>query len=831
MSQAYPLIPIVIGLVLAYAVTRIFTCWGIFSLKGHRKFWNVALLTAFLVSGLIGLLAVVKLNYKLEIPQYDQLMKWHVAFGIALVVISFFHFGWHWRYYFSRKAKKETAFAEQVIAPGLLSGWKNVGYLLFLLGALAMINQVVFIREFISVLAGNELVLGVVMASWLLLTGWGAFHGRSRVCPGFRSTQGVWMLTVLAFMPIVLIVLLYGMKYLLFPPGTVPGLGAVILGILLLLFPLCFLSGFLFTLFATFFSWKDEKNQIGRAYALESLGSLAGGLLFSLLLGRFLNSVQILMLSSASVLAVAGFFTETASRRKVLLYLLPGVLLVTFAFVFRPDTRIKQLLFPNQKMVQDKSTAYGNLVVTTQAGQYNFYEDQTLHFYSDNLALSEEAVHFAMLQHPRPRRVLLISGGISGMIRELEKYAPEKVTYLETNPAIFDAWKSLAGYDTARVKVEFIRSDIRVFLRKNRAVYDVAIINLPPPSTLGFNRFYTDEFFRMVRLTVGRDGVVCTGLPSTVNYAGEYALRMQASLWKTLGLHFENRLLLPGERNYFLASAKPLSPEITKRVAQRNIHNEYVNAYYLDDELLAARGQELVAQFDEGEQVNRDFYPYLFLLQTGHWLSRFRLSYYGLVFVPTVFFFFLFARLKPVSMGLYTAGFSSASLEISLMLAYQAFFGSIYLATAFFFTFFMGGLALGSLQKRKPLRWPRIRVFAGVQFLLAVFSLLVPVFVFLIDRISGSGLPAQLLFFVLVFVLAFGIGYEFFLASGLQSPHYSVASGLNYSTDLAGSAFGAFLSAMVLLPVLGLVYSCLVVAGLNIFSGLMALTVPRERIF
>ena len=80
-------------------------------------------------------------------------------------------------------------------------------------------------------------------------------------------------------------------------------------------------------------------------------------------------------------------------------------------------------------------------------------------------------------------------------------------------------------------------------------------------------------------------------------------------------------------------------------------------------------------------------------------------------------------------------------------------------------------------------------------------------------------------------MLAFGIGYEFFLASGLQSPHYSVASGLNYSIDLAGSAFGAFLSAMVLLPVLGLVYSCLVIAGLNIFSGLMALTVPRERIF
>ncbi|MCW0483362.1 hypothetical protein [Gaoshiqia sediminis] len=831
MNSAYPLIPVVVITILAYFTTRMYVWWGIFSQKTHRMFWNVALLVTFLVSGLLGLLSVLKVNYKLEIPQYDQFLRWHVAFGIGMVVISFFHLSWHWSYYFSLKKRAEGAIPGQPVVPNVQPEWEKVRYLLFLLGALAMINQVVFIREFLSVLAGNELVLGVVMANWLLLTGWGAFHARKRIQPDFSLKQGVSMMIALAFLPILLIVALYELKFLLYPPGTITGFGAVVMGVCLLLFPVCFLSGYLFTLLSTLYSWSGRKNLIGKAYAIESLGSLAGGLLFGVVLGRFFNSIQVLAIISAAVLTMGSWLIWPRNLKKRMVYLLPGLLILVVAFVLRPDTRIKQILFPSQEIILDRSTPYGNLVVSSQAGQLNFYEDHALHFYSDNLALSEEAVHFAMLQHPKPEKVLLLSGGISGMLKELDKYPLEKVTYIETNPAVLRYWKNLVDYASPSEPVEFVRSDIRVFLRKTKLVYDVVLINLPPPTTLGFNRFYTDEFFRMVAQHVTPGGVVCTSLPSTVNYAGENALLLNASLWKTLGLHFENRLLLPGEKNYFLASAGPLSPAITELVDQKGIGNEYVNAYYLDDGLLAQRGQLLMGQFHQVGKVNRDFYPYMFLKQTDHWLSRFQVSYNLLVLVPLILFFVLFARLNPVSMGLYTGGFSSASLEITLMLAYQVFFGSIYLATAFFFTFFMGGLALGSSMGRKPGKMSAIRVFAVVQFLLAVFSVLLPLLILLIDRISGWGVPAQLLFFVLVFVLAFGIGYEFFLASGLQSPHYSVTSGLNYSTDLAGSAFGAFLTALVMLPFLGLVYTCLIVAGLNIFSGVMALSVRNHRIF
>jgi len=191
-----------------FFTTWLFSRWEIFSVKSNRKFWNFLLLATFLVSGLLGVLSVVKVNYKLEIPHYDQYMQWHVAFGIGMVFISFFHLSWHLKYYFTFQKKttpknlnltenhennpdhlvndettgkiSQTPFdyaqgdCQTEQSPRLKDGQgsllsqakqqrnKNLEkfrFLLVLLGLVAIISQVVFIRGFISVLSGNELIV------------------------------------------------------------------------------------------------------------------------------------------------------------------------------------------------------------------------------------------------------------------------------------------------------------------------------------------------------------------------------------------------------------------------------------------------------------------------------------------------------------------------------------------------------------------------------------------------------------------------------------------------------------------------------------------------
>jgi len=828
MNVPYPLIPVSVIILTIYFTTWLFSRWGLLSGGFHRKWWNSLLLVTFLVTGITGLLSIIKINYKITIPSYDLWLKWHVTIGLTMVIITFFHLSWNLKYYV-RILKKTKGTRTKSRTPQTDTGENNrFGILLFLLGFATMITQVLFIREFISVMAGNELVVGIVMACWMLLTALGAHTGRKRLPVRSDQVQGIKMLGFLILTAAAMIVLLYFLKHLLFPPGTLMGIGTVFIASLFLLFPVCFLSGFMFTFLSAQLSELKNQNLIGRSYALESWGSLTGSLLFSIILGRWLNSFQVLGLLAGMVVLCGVLIVKPSGTFKKSMLLAFGILLPVAFILLKPDTKIKKILFPNQQIQMNQSTPYGNLVVTRQAGQYNFYLDHTLQFYTENIISNEEAVHFAMIRHTNPENILLLSGGIAGMTREILKYPIQNVDYLETNPAIVQYWEKITETIRFPEKIRFIPSDIRRFLRQTDTLYDVILINLPPPTTLGFNRFYTTEFFASLKKHTDRESIICTSLPTTANYAEDNVRDVNASLYKTLKTHFREVKIIQGEKNYFLASQQPLGSELTKRIDQKNINNEYVNSWYFDDSLLEQRSRLLASEFSSGGKINRDFYPYIFLKEVNHWLSHFGVSYLLLVFIPAVLFILLFFLFNPVSTGLYTGGFTASSMEIVLMLTYQVFFGSLYLAVAFFFAVFMGGLATGSYSGPKIESSPRIKTYYLLQTSIALFALVIPFCIRLIDQFSQTGFLLQAFFFILTFILSFSIGFEFYLASKLQPHPVRETSGLNYSTDLAGSAFGAFLTAIVLLPWAGIVYTCLIIAGLNLLSAAIAFSARRS---
>ncbi len=825
MNAAYPLFPVTIIVFGAWFATWLFSSWDIFKEKTHLKFWNYILLVVFLITGLLGLFSVVKVNYKLVIPNYELYLQWHVSFGIAMVFVSFFHLSYHLKYFFGfRKKKPKNESSGNAKLPSDTP--QNAALMLFLLGFATIITQVVFIREFITVLSGNELVTGLVLSGWMILTGWGAFTGRNGDFTALSSQRGILMLSALTIIATVMTGTLYGLKSLLFPPGTLTGLGASSVAVFLLLFPVCFLSGWLFTGLASVWSNSENVNLSGRSYAVEALGSLAGGAIFSLALGRFFTSFQILAITGSLILLAGAWFLKPGNRKTNFSFLLAAILYSFLVFSFNPDKIIKKMLFPNQELILSKSTRYGNLVVTEQAGQLNVYENNDLLFYTHNVMMNEEAVHFAMVQHDNPKSVLLVSGGISGMINEIEKYKVEKITYLEVNPEIFSSLENYADSLDKSGRVKTVRTDIRSFIGKTDEKFDVVLINLPPPSTLGMNRFYTIEFFEMVKKRCTKNAVICTGLPSTANYAEENALAVNSSLWKTLGACFKNQLVLTGERNYFLASDAMLFPDITVRILQKEIETIYVNRFYIDDALLAMRSGSLTAGFVAETPLNRDFKPFMFVKQIGHWLSHFGGNFKWFVLIPLVLFVMFHLKLNRITIGLYTGGFTSASLEVVLLLVWQVWFGSIYLASALFFAVFMAGLAYGSSQKF-GLKGPLIKRYYLLQFGLAAFALLLPFVLRYTGDWAAWKFPVQMLLFVLVFVLSTGVGHEFLLATKLLKTNFSETAGSSYSIDLLGSAFGAFIATIVLLPLLGLKNTCLVVAVLNMVSGLFAFSARK----
>ena len=46
------------------------------------------------------------------------------------------------------------------------------------LGLTSLVTQVILLREFLSIFFGNELVIGILLANWMLLTAIGSFAGK-----------------------------------------------------------------------------------------------------------------------------------------------------------------------------------------------------------------------------------------------------------------------------------------------------------------------------------------------------------------------------------------------------------------------------------------------------------------------------------------------------------------------------------------------------------------------------------------------------------------------------------------------------------------------------
>ena len=83
----------------------------------HRRFWNILLLFFFLSTALLGLLLVVKVNYKLDISWVESAIQWHVDLGIGFAIVAVFHLSGTWATSESKCSPDLPARGPPLIAP------------------------------------------------------------------------------------------------------------------------------------------------------------------------------------------------------------------------------------------------------------------------------------------------------------------------------------------------------------------------------------------------------------------------------------------------------------------------------------------------------------------------------------------------------------------------------------------------------------------------------------------------------------------------------------------------------------------------------------------
>lgn len=819
MNTSYPLWSISILVILFYGLSFAFSRIGLVSKVNHRKFWNVLLLITFLATGLLGLIMVVKTNYKLVIPFYDQLVGYHVEFGIGMAIIGFFHFWWNVRYYlklFSGEKRMRKAQSVQIQNDLDEQQYKLFA---FLLGSTTIIAQVILLREFMAAFSGNELVIGLVLANWMILTGLGAFLGQFQLRIKNTFPVIISSLLLLSFIPFLTAFLINFLKNQVFPVGALIGVLPIFFGSFLLLIPFCLISGFLFTYLVKCFSEFRNQNETGTIYGFESVGSVIGGLLSGVLFISFFSSIEsllVLAILNASIL----FLTNLQKASKHLRWFPLAVIISAFAILFfNPERRIRSFVYPNQKIEVSKDSPHGNIVITRREKMWSVYNNNVLLFDSENFMVNEEAVHFAMLQHANPQKVLLVSGGLSRQIAELKKYAPNLIDYVEDNRWLLALMKDTLRQMTDESLAVFTTDPLR-FIRKTTQKYDVVILNLSNPSTMQANRFFTLEFYQLLKQKLSPGAVLSFGIQSPPNYLNQEAVALNSSLFATLKNVFENVIILPGEKNYFLASDAPLAYTIAEAVQSKGIENRYVNQYYFDDSLLKNRGENILSALNPAAEINQNMKPVTYRQGLSYWLSQFKGRYWVLAFIAIAISLFVFLRGNTSSKTMFLTGFSASGLEILLLFGLQIFFGNIYLLTSFVFSGFMLGLAAGSFAG-KSFNHPSGKNYLAVtQLLIGAFAAITSVSLF---SLGMENLPAVLiytLFFAATVLIGGLTGFQFLQASFYSIGSYAEISGKTYSYDLIGSAMGALAVSIYLVPVWGIVSSVIGLAMMNILFGI-----------
>ena len=687
-------------------------------------------------------------------------------------------------------------------------------------GATSIVTQVVLLREFLSAFGGNELVLGIVLANWMILTGIGSFLGKNSAKAGPGIPLIVVFLLLIAVLPPSTLLLLRALRNVIFPVGGMIGISGILYGSFVLLIPYCLVSGFLFSLFAFTISELYRANLITRVYTYEAIGSIVGGLVFNLTLVFLLKSFQNLLVVMLFDCVVA-FLLSLRYCRTGMTYTVAVLSLgaVGIGVTSNLDDITKSFLFKDQSVLYYKDTPYGNLTVTSQGEQKNFYEDNVLLFSTHDITQNEEAVHYAMVQHPDPHRVLLISGGISGMTQEILKYAVDRIDYVEINPWIIDIGKSYAP-SLANEKIKVINEDGRLFVKTTRDRYDVVLINVPEPNTAQLNRFYTVEFFQELLPRLNDGAVISLSLVSSADYVSSEARTVRSILYNSLATVFRNILIVPGMRDYFVASNRDLSIGIARLIDQKNIQTSYVNRNYIDDELLSQRSDYIRNGIDRSTEVNHDFAPVSYYRQNLIWLSQFSFNYWIIVGGVVILLVVFLARLNAVTFGIFVGGFAASSIEVVLLISFQILYGYVYQITGLLITIFMGGLAFGSLQRDRLIPRASMKAYASLLMGIALFALVLPTLLTGLQSSTPSYVVVHALFFLLTFVFATLIGAQFSVASSLQKGRVdSVASEL-YGVDMIGSAIGALMVAACLIPMLGIVNVCFVIAALSFTGGL-----------
>ena len=427
--------------------------------------------------------------------------------------------------------------------------------LLFTTGFCSLALEVVWIRAFTPVMSTLVYSFALLLFVYLLATSIGSnFYRRDLARNKVISTPKlIASLSAASFLPIVL---------------NDPRLDLKRAGVLLSIFPLCYLLGYLTPKLIDRYSLGDPKGA-GRAYAINVIGSIVGPLLASYVLLPLVGAKLSMVLLTVPFLVISSLywiFLPQEKRRVMQLNILSVVLLLCSIFVTSgyeegPVRKERVVRRDHTATVVSYGEGMGKRLLVNGIGITHL------------TPITKIMAHLPLAIHKgTPESALVICLGMGTTFRSTLSWNI-KSTAVELVPSVKDAF----GYyfDDAEIilrnpKGKIVVDDGRRFLQRTEEFFDVITIDPPPPvESAGSSLLYSVDFYELIKSRLKKGGILQQWYPES------------NTLWKLKTLQAVTRSLTEafpyvkvylsyeGWGYHFLASMEPIrSPKVEEFISR-----------------------------------------------------------------------------------------------------------------------------------------------------------------------------------------------------------------------------------------------------------------------
>ncbi|NLH52633.1 MAG: hypothetical protein GX459_07295 [Bacteroidales bacterium] len=659
----------------------------------------------------------------------------------------------------------------------------------FYAGFVALYAQTLMLRTALTLFDGNELVAGIFLALWMLLTALGA---RVKLYPT-RFRLIMVSLVLACWLPLAeKLAPMAFTRY--FPSGSMPALYQSSMFMLVWIAPVCLCSGILFSMLI-------KLKPAPKIYAYETLGALTGGIA-SILLPLALPASAYHSWIPAMIWPLILLFLVNRNSWKIVLGT-GWTIIILLALQQKVPTHASQWETPHgrlRRVVYEGDTTFWLGSFMLPSVQYKPEESAQ--------------IHFALMDAPPRPRILLIGPLNISLFEDAIKYKPASIVWIDTSPFITRLILKQSKHKLPpEIKVLPLSFQRLLNLEEH---FDAVVVMNGEPASLEASRWLSREFAGISKSLLLSEGMVCLNLPPLANYYSSSLLSVYATTLEAYRQHFRYTRFLVNYPAVFLASNHPLDFRISIGLYKAAQYSDYINPWFIDSLELSRRSAQLTGNLPTNTPPTTFNRPYALAVFQGYWINLNQSKLYLLIAGLIMLSWLPLRKGSKYKIEMFGVSFWAASVQIILLFLVQTFTGKIYLSAGLLFACFMAGLSMGTLIHTHLPTTIRHAVLGMIGVSLGAFAPF---------EIFKWAVFAEIFYHIWAGLFVLFAGYiTGALYRQLVSLPDSSASSL-YSADLAGGAAGSLITALLLVPLIGIPLTL----GLLIFIGIVFLLFVKGK--